>query len=170
LIAGAVLTLGSASWAADANSAVEDTVITTKVKAALVADPQTKARQINVDTKNGKVQLNGFVDSSAEKIAAEKAARQVQGVSSVDNNLQMRAAERSAGAVVDDSIITTRVKTALTTDSRVKASDVTVKTNQGTVALGGFVASDAEKLAAESVASSVPGVVSVHNGIVVGKR
>lgn len=172
VVGSVLLLITSNTWAADAtsNSAVEDTVITTKVKSALVADPQTKARQINVETKKGIVQLNGFVDSSAEKSAAEAAARQVKGVASVENKLQIRAAERTAGAVVDDTVITTRVKSALVTDSRLKAREITVKTNQGAVALGGFVSSDAEKQAAEQLVANVPGVTSVRNGIEVAAR
>ena len=50
--------------AANAGRVVDDSVITGKVKAALVADETTKAHQISVETFNGVVQLSGFVDSS----------------------------------------------------------------------------------------------------------
>jgi len=66
---------------------IDDSVITTKVKAALVEDPVTKAYQINVETFKGEVQLGGFVDSAQAKAKAGEVARGVKGVKSVKNNL-----------------------------------------------------------------------------------
>src|SRR5580698_8950652 len=66
---------------------IEDTVITDKVKAALIDDPATKAQQIEVDTFRGTVQLNGFVDTAAQKDAATRVAHSVDGVQNVRNNL-----------------------------------------------------------------------------------
>ena len=57
--------------AASAGSQVDDAAITAKVKGALIANPNTSAHQINVETTNGVVQLNGFVDSASSKQAAE---------------------------------------------------------------------------------------------------
>jgi hyperosmotically inducible protein len=89
--------------------------------------------QINVETKQGVVQLNGYVDNASEKQAAEATAKSVAGVASVANNLQVRAGERSTGTVVDDATITTRVKSALIADERTKAYKVDVKTYKGVV-------------------------------------
>jgi osmotically-inducible protein OsmY len=66
---------------------IDDRVITTKVKAALVENPMTKAYQINVDTFKGEVQLSGFVDSAQSVTKAGEVARGVKGVVSVKNNL-----------------------------------------------------------------------------------
>jgi osmotically-inducible protein OsmY len=66
---------------------IDDSVITTKVKAALVEDPMTKAYQINVETFKGEVQLSGFVDSAQSVKKAGEVARGVKGVTSVKNNL-----------------------------------------------------------------------------------
>jgi hyperosmotically inducible periplasmic protein len=71
---------------------VTDTVITTKVKAELAKDKATKATDINVETKNGVVHLNGAVASMAEKEKAEVDARAVKGVVSVSNNLKVASA------------------------------------------------------------------------------
>ena len=71
--------------------AVDDTVITGKVKAALIADPLTKASQINVSTENGIVQLAGFVDSAAEKQQAGELARSVASVRGVRNELDVKS-------------------------------------------------------------------------------
>lgn len=66
---------------------VDDTVITTKVKAAIIEDPLLKALQINVETRNGVVQLSGFVDSAQHVKKATEVARGVKGVTSVKNDL-----------------------------------------------------------------------------------
>lgn len=163
-------TMGATSMAATAGEKVDDSMLTAKVKTALIESPATKARQINVDTSAGVVQLNGFVDSASEKMAAENAALNVAGVKRVDNNLQVRmGAERTAGNTMDDTAITAKVKTALIEDSRTKAYQVDVKTYKGVVSLGGFVGSATEKQAAEEVAQKVGGVIRVENGIKVGR-
>jgi osmotically-inducible protein OsmY len=88
-------------------------------------------------------------------------------VTSVRNNLRVQGQERTASAVVDDSVITTRVKSALIADARTKAYQIEVATEKGTVQLGGFVDSANAKRAAEEVAASVEGVKAVQNGVAV---
>ena len=78
--------------AANAGRVVDDSVITGKVKAALVADPTTKAHQITVETFKGVVQLSGFVDSREARSRAEQVAQQVEGVKDVKNDLELRSA------------------------------------------------------------------------------
>ena len=78
--------------AANAGRVVDDSVITGKVKAALVADPTTKAHEINVETFKGVVQLSGFVDSSEARSRATQVAQQVEGVKNVKNDLELRSA------------------------------------------------------------------------------
>lgn len=77
--------------AANAGRVVDDSVITGKVKAALVADPTTKAHQISVETFHGVVQLSGFVDSSEARSRARQVAQQVDGVKDVKNDLELRS-------------------------------------------------------------------------------
>ncbi len=69
---------------------VDDTVITTKVKAALVNDPMAKATEVNVETFKGVVQLSGFVSSQAAANRAVELARQVSGVKSVRNDMRLK--------------------------------------------------------------------------------
>jgi len=76
--------------AANAGRVVDDSVITGKVKAALVADPTTKAHEISVETFKGVVQLSGFVDSSDARSRATQVAQSVEGVKNVKNDLQLR--------------------------------------------------------------------------------
>ena len=66
---------------------VDDTVITTKVKSALLGDAAVKSFQIKVETHQGVVQLSGFVDTSDQKSAAGKDASAVPNVKDVKNDL-----------------------------------------------------------------------------------
>ena len=66
---------------------VDDSVITTKVKAAIFNDPSLKVFQINVETFKGEVQLSGSVDSAQIVNRAGEVARSVGGVKSVKNDL-----------------------------------------------------------------------------------
>jgi osmotically-inducible protein OsmY len=99
-----ILTLGAAAAACSSNGeqneaqragatagrVIDDSVITGKVKAALVADSTTKAHQISVETFKGVVQLSGFVDSTDARSRAGQLAKEVEGVKTVKNDLELR--------------------------------------------------------------------------------
>ena len=86
VISGCAATSKSAST----GQTIDDSVITTKVKAKLIDDPVTKAHQISVETFKGTVQLSGFVDSAASKSQAENIAKSVDGVHHVKNSLVVK--------------------------------------------------------------------------------
>src|SRR5690242_5404226 len=69
---------------------VDDSWITTKVKAAILNEPGLKVSQINVETYKGVVQLSGFVDSTDAGRKAVEVARSVKGVSDVKNDTRLR--------------------------------------------------------------------------------
>ncbi len=69
---------------------VDDSVITTKVKAELLNEPNLSSGQINVETFKGVVQLSGFVSSQADINRAVEIARGVGGVKSVKNAMRLR--------------------------------------------------------------------------------
>lgn len=73
-------------------TAIDDGVIRTKVKTALIGNSITKARDIDVAVNHGVVQLSGFVDSNEELTTAADVARTVQGVKDVDNALKIKPA------------------------------------------------------------------------------
>jgi hyperosmotically inducible protein len=142
---------------------VDDAALLTSVKSALASDPVTEAGEINVDVNRGVVKLAGFVDSSKEKSQAGEIARSVDGVQSVQNDIAVKKEDSSTGEVIDDSVITSKVKTALIADSTTKAHQINVETKGGVVQLSGFVDNAAAKSAATSVAKSVSGVKDVKN-------
>lgn len=69
---------------------VDDSVITTKVKAAIFNDPTLKVNEINVETFKGVVQLSGFVSSRADIDKAVEVARGITGVKSVKNDMRVK--------------------------------------------------------------------------------
>ena len=69
---------------------IDDTVITTKVKAAIFNDPDLKSMEINVETFKGVVQMSGFVNSQADINRAVRLARDVKGVESVKNDMELK--------------------------------------------------------------------------------
>ena len=75
--------------------------------------------------------------------------------------------QETVGAYVDDSAITTAVKSRYVENKDVDASSIGVETLNGTVMLSGFAKNETEKSAAESVARKVNGVKSVKNQIAV---
>lgn len=77
--------------AADAKSTIDDASLTASVSAGLAKDPDLSAIKIDVDTKGGVVTLNGPAPTAAAKSRAEEIAKSVQGVSSVDNRLEVKA-------------------------------------------------------------------------------
>jgi osmotically-inducible protein OsmY len=68
---------------------MDDAGITARIKTKLVADPEVKAFQIDVDTVDGRVALNGKVASADQRAEAEKLARHTEGVKSVVNLIQV---------------------------------------------------------------------------------
>ena len=69
---------------------VDDSAITTKVKAAILGEPGLKVSEINVETFKGVVQLSGFVSSRDDIKSAVKVASAVNGVKSVKNDMQLK--------------------------------------------------------------------------------
>jgi hypothetical protein len=69
---------------------VDDSVITSKVKAQILTEPNLKVAEINVETFKGVVQLSGFVKSQADINKAVEIARGVAGVKSVKNDMRVK--------------------------------------------------------------------------------
>jgi len=94
LLAALMLTtvVGCASTATteSAGQYVDDTVITTGVKAAILNEPSLKVSEINVETFKGTVQLSGFVRSNDNIATAIKVTRGVNGVRSVKNDMRVK--------------------------------------------------------------------------------
>lgn len=161
---------------------VDDAVITTKVKAKLLKDKETRADNIEIETVNGVVNLTGTARSKAKAARAATLARQVKGVKSVKNNVQMVASDtaaktdtssdksrsadsRRSDQPLKDTTITTKVKAKFVEDKTVSATDIHVTTINGVVNLTGTAKSQDESSKAAEIARGVDGVKSVSNKI-----
>jgi len=69
---------------------VDDSVITTKVKAAIFNEPNLKSAEINVETFKGTVQLSGFLNSQSDVNRVVEIARGIKGVKSVKNDMRSK--------------------------------------------------------------------------------
>ena len=161
---------------------IDDAVITTKVKAKFLKDKQVRADNIEIKTVNGVVELTGSARSKAKAAHAVKLAREVEGVKSVKNTIEIvppqtadrgdrksnkdRTADgRRSDQPVDDTWITTKVKAKMVEDKQVSATNIHVKTVNGVVELTGTAKSREESSQAVSLARSIKGVKSVTNNI-----
>jgi len=142
LIANLLLGCAGTSTQESTGKYLDDSAITAKVKSAFVADKQVSALDIQVSTFKGVVQLSGFASSQQEIDRAVELARKVPGVKTVKNDI--RRAPQSTGAYLDDSVITTKVKSAFMADRAVSALNIKVETNNGVVQLSGFAGSRQE--------------------------
>lgn len=90
-ILGVFMALGALGCAHDTSfgQKVDDTVITSKVKAALLADPDVAGTSIQVETLRADVQLSGFVKSAAQARRAVDLASRVDGVNRVINKMSV---------------------------------------------------------------------------------
>ena len=90
ILLASMLGCGSSPTREGTGEYVDDTVITTKVKAAVFGEPTLKSSEINVETFKGTVQLTGFVSSRADINKAVDLARGIQGVKSVRNDMHLK--------------------------------------------------------------------------------
>ena len=90
VIFATVLGCASTSKQEGTGEYLDDSVITTKVKAAVFNEPSLKSAEINVETFKGVVQLSGFVSSEANQRKAIELARGVKGVKSVKDDMRLK--------------------------------------------------------------------------------
>ena len=90
LVFATLLGCASTSTKEGTGEYIDDTVITTKVKAAVLNEPSLKVAEINVETFKGVVQLSGFVSDAGDVAKAAAVARNVKGVTSVKNSLLVK--------------------------------------------------------------------------------
>jgi hyperosmotically inducible protein len=153
-------------------AAATDTAITARVKAKITSEAALENSHISVTTTNGVVTLGGSASSSSAKSVATAAARSVEGVTSVDNQLKTPTTTKTSAATHDtlakteevgsDSWITTKVKSGILASSLTQGFDVNVKTTHGVVVLRGALANQAAVDNVKDIAGKVEGVKSVN--------
>jgi hyperosmotically inducible protein len=162
-------TAGTPSASTTVGTEIDDTVVTASVKSALIADADVRGFDLKVETRKGLVQLSGFVDDQKQIDRAVAVTQSVAGVKSIENNISLKGAATTVGTKVDDTTITTRVKTALLADESVKSFDIAVVTRKSEVQLSGFVDNQLQMDRAVEITRSVEGVRSINNQLSIKK-
>jgi len=143
-----------------------DTWLATKVKTALLFHRSVSAGTTKVDVKNGIVTLQGDADSQAQKDLTTEYAKDVEGVKSVTNEMNVTKNPKSTqtiGEKIDDSSITAQVKMSLLYHRSTSALHTSVTTKDGEVTLSGKTSNAAQVELATKLASDVNGVKGVTN-------
>ncbi|MGB2612151.1 MAG: BON domain-containing protein [Isosphaeraceae bacterium] len=130
-------------------------------------EPSVDAAHIGVSAKDGVVTLSGHVSSYAEKFAAERAAKRVQGVLAVANELEVKL---STGSRRTDEDIAAAAVGALKANVSVPADKIKVTVSKGWVKLEGEVEWQYQKDAAERAVRYLAGVMGVTNLITIKPR
>ena len=159
--------LGCASSMTTKDTRHADSGITSVVQASLAANDKVKAKEVNVQTREGVVYLTGVVDTEDARLEAARVAWRTEHVEGVVNDLTV--GERTVGSWLDDVMISSKVKSKLIANSDIKPGDIDVGSSQGVVTLIGRVSSEKIKSEAESIARGTRGVKDVHNELLVGK-
>jgi hyperosmotically inducible periplasmic protein len=174
LLAALLATLGGCNKAQDENAAappttigtvVDDSVLSAKVKSALLGNDSIKSLDIKVETDKGVVMLSGFADSATQIENAMTVAKGVEGVTSVVNKFSLKDGAQTIGHKIDDTVITTKVKAALLADETMKSLDVAVVTRNGEVQLSGFVNNATQLTRAVEITKGIEGAASVVNNM-----
>lgn len=143
--------------------ASRDVWITSMSKMRLMADSDTPALDINVDTRNGVVTLFGMVPDEKAKKAAEANVRKVSGIKDVKNELQVVAkAKQPAVKALDDDL---QREVEKRFQERATLKDIDIVVENCVARLTGTVPSGTQRLEAAVVARSTPGVCSVKDDL-----
>ena len=142
---------------------VADLEIKTLVIDQLAQNSDLKDKRFTVQVTKRTVTLDGAVDSPAQKRVAEQIALQVPGVQGLAGNLSLANAQGSTDS--PDEKLARRVEFELYSTRAIPLKNVQIRSQEGTVSLGGGVTTRAEKLLAERVTQSVEGVKRVVNNL-----
>lgn len=157
---------------ANASTAVNDSYITTKIKAQLLANSETHMLNIAVETNNGLVTLSGVVGTVSEAVNAVQIAQSTQGVKDVDAGGLVLS--QSSNQPLTDAYITAKVKGMFIQDklfgSSVPVTSISVTTKNGAVYLSGTVSNRRIATRAVYLAKQVDGVNTVVSVIQVSKN
>ncbi|HTO55815.1 MAG TPA: BON domain-containing protein [Myxococcota bacterium] len=164
-----ILVLALAAFAARPSRADmerPDAWITTKVKMSLLTTENVPSTAINVDTVDGKVTLHGIVSTDSEKTRAEQVARQIEGVRTVNNLLQVVPSSRKEDVKIADAQLQKNVEAVLSRDAALSDSSIKIASvHDGVVLLSGNAKTLSAHRRALADARAVPGVKKVSSEI-----
>lgn len=170
-----------------AGAQITDGWITMKIHAQYVTEDALDGSDIDVDTTNGQVTLNGTVRTEAGRARAVSIAKATDGVKGVNDKLRIakgddtaaaakEAGREAAGAVkqggrrVNDGWIKSKIYSQFLTEDALDDSDIDVDVKAGVVTLNGTVASAAGRTRAVAIAKATDGVKDVKDSLKVAKQ
>ena len=159
------IAVGGTNYTQATRSAANDLYITSVVKMRLLANADTPAMAINVDTRKGVVTLFGVVPTAGSKSAAQKEAAKAGGVKSVINELQVVASAKQPAVEANDDVVRDKVKKSLEQQSAM--SHVNCEVKNCVVRLTGSVASGMDRVEAMQIARATAGVCSVNQDLTI---
>ena len=183
-ICGLLATISLAAtpaFAADnSQQPVKDSFISGKLEATYLFNRHLSGSAIHTETTNGVVHLTGTVNSSIDRELAGEIAKGAEGVTSVKNDLVVKAGSSQAstkssnsgesfGQYVDDATTTAMVKLKLLADPNVSGLKIGVETKGDVVTLTGKVASSEQKQLAEKLTLNTSDVKKVRNDLTIDK-
>jgi osmotically-inducible protein OsmY len=136
-------------------------ILKQKIIDHLTWDDRIDSNDVYVYVEDGNVQLRGSVPTFSAKLAASKDAQMIDGVTNVDNQLEVSYPQTEE--VLNDNEITSNIVNMLLWNSNIVSSDIVVKSQNRIVTLTGSVETYWEKYLAEDIANSAKGVIQVIN-------
>ena len=140
--------------------ALDDATSSSEIKTKLIRADRKRFSEVDVEVANGLVLLSGRVNSEQDKIYAEQVAWTSSRVLDVANELKIQGPS-SFMEGLSDSVITSRVRSALVNSKTVRSVNFNIETYDGVVYLMGIARSQGELEQAAEKASIVPGVKEV---------
>lgn len=139
------------------------------LEAKLAKTDQLSALAINTDVKDGVARLEGEVERDSQRKLATEIAASVDGVTSVNNELQVTGEQASLGDKIaegmSDAALTAKVKSRLLASENTSGLKIDVDANDDTVTLSGEVESDTERELAVMIAANTAGVEDVRDNL-----
>lgn len=145
---------------------LDDSVISSTVKTKMISDEFVKATHVDVDVLNGVVFLIGVVESSSQRRMAADIARGVEGVRRVEN--QLLVGKTSAEQVLNDTILTSKIRTELVKEPDIRSTNIDIDTNNNVVTVTGIVSSENEKNKVLYIVQKVSGNRQIVDNLIVG--
>ncbi|OZB06945.1 MAG: osmotically-inducible protein OsmY [Idiomarina sp. 34-48-12] len=159
LVGATAVGISAATDTRSVGTQIDDQTIEVRVITALKGEDRLDDSRVQVVSFNRSVLLLGQVANSSLRDLASHIVRNTQGVDRVHNELKV-APVISLGQISKDTYITSKIKAKFIADENIKASDIKVVTENGEVALMGFVERDIARQAID-IARNINGVTRV---------
>ncbi|MGV8997587.1 MAG: BON domain-containing protein [Parvibaculaceae bacterium] len=143
---------------------IDDNQIGLEISRRLADKSSDLYSRVSTQVRSGRVVLTGFVKSDEDAAMVSKIVWGIEGVKQVDNELQT-GSPTTFTEKADDSLITTKLRTALTTDSKISSLNYSIKTVRGTVYLSGRAANSDELTRVIGHAREIKGVRNVVSNV-----